>query len=152
MKRLTEWYKGKAFLKKPVAKTKQKATKKLAAYEDAEEKGTLLKLPCEIGATVYVLAECKNIPTVLDGGYYDATGYYCPYELYDNCPHECFECEEVENKTAVFEDSISYIGYDETGLMLFCLNTGVSGSIGEYIFLTKEAAEKALTERGKHGD
>ena len=130
----------------------EEETRKLAEYEDAEEKGLLLKLPCELGATVYVLAECKNIQQVLDGGYYDATGYYCPYELYDNCPHTCYECDEAQDKTAVFEDTISYIGYDETGVMLHCLNTGVFGSIGEYIFLTKEAADKALAERGKNGD
>ena len=37
---------------------------KLAAYEDAEEKGLLVRLPCKIGSTVYTLREnyfdCPN--------------------------------------------------------------------------------------------
>lgn len=114
-----------------------------------EENGLLLQLPCKIGATVYVLTACKNIPTVLDGGYYDATGYYCPYELYDNCPHtDCDGCDEAADKLAVFEDTVNYIGYDETGLMLHCEHTNICGSVGEYIFLTREEAEKTLAERG----
>lgn len=47
----------------------------------------LLTLPCAVGDTVYVLAECENIPLQLDGTLYGengepgtATGYYCPYE------------------------------------------------------------------------
>lgn len=120
---------------------------KLGELEDLEQEGLLLRLPCELGQTVWVLAECKNVQSVLDGSWQDATGYYCPYELYDNCPHTCDECDEVQEKTAVFEDSISYIGYNETGILLFTENTGICGDIGRDIFLTKEAAEKALAER-----
>ena len=60
---------------------------------------------------MYVLAECENIPTQLDGTLYGkngepgtATGYYCPYE--DNCPFddENFEdCEKYKSKTAVLK-------------------------------------------------
>ena len=34
--------------------------KKLAEYEDAEEQGLLLRLPCKVGETVYVLTPKKN--------------------------------------------------------------------------------------------
>lgn len=125
-----------------------KAITKLADYEDKEEKGLLLNLPCKIGQTVYVLAECRNIPTILDGNLENATGYYCPYELYDSCPHTCEECDEAEDKTAVFEDTVSGIIYSEIGVTIYTELTKVSGDIGQYIFLTKEAAEKALEESG----
>lgn len=120
---------------------------KLGAYEDAEDNGLLLPLPCKIGATVYVLTKCKDIPNVLDGNYETATGYYCPYELYDKCPHTCDGCDEAEDKLTVFEDTVRYIGYDETGLMLYCELTQFCGTVGENIFLTSEAAEKAKAER-----
>lgn len=130
-----------------------KASERLAEYEDAEENGLLLRLPCEIGQTVYVLAECGDIAPMLDGTLYGegggagtATGYYCPYDLYDNCPHTCYECDEAADKTAVFEDTVTAISYDEIGLTIYTEYT-VSGHIGEYIFLTREEAEKALAER-----
>lgn len=127
--------------------------RKLSQYEDAEENGLLLKLPCKIGATVYVLAECENIPAVLDGTLYgSATGYYCPYDLNEKCPHVDCDCDEAENKTAVYEDTVTYIGYDETGLIVSTELTLICGSIGEHIFLTREEAERALAEREvQHG-
>lgn len=132
----------------------QKAFEKLAEYEDLEEQGLLLRLPCKVGDTVYVLAECKNVNLVLDGTMYDssggygtATGYYCPYELNDTCPHiDCDDCKEFEDKTAVFADTVVCIDYEETGIILQCENTNVCGNIGEYIFLTREEAEQKLKE------
>lgn len=122
-------------------------------YKNAEEQGLLLRLPCNVGDTVYVLAECNNINLVLDGTMYDssggygtATGYYCPYELNEKCPHDDFDCCESENKTAVFEDTVTCIDYEETGITLQCLHTNVCGNIGEYIFLTREEAEQKLKE------
>lgn len=130
------------------------ALEKLAEYEDLEEQGLLLRLPCNVGDTVYVLAECKNVNLVLDGTMYDssggygtATGYYCPYELNDTCPHiYCDDCKEFEDKTAVFADTVVCIDYEETGIILQCENTNVCGNIGEYIFLTREEAEQKLKE------
>ena len=37
------------------------AVDKLAAYEDLEEQGLLLKLPFEVGSHVYILTKCLNI-------------------------------------------------------------------------------------------
>ncbi len=132
-----------------------RAVDKLAEYEDLEEQGKLLKLPCVVGDTVYVLAECESIPTQLDGTLYGengepgtATGYYCPYEA--NCPFddEDFEdCEKYRNKTAVFEDTVCFISCDESGVCVTTDNCAVHSLIGEYIFLTKSAAEQALKER-----
>lgn len=129
------------------------AVDKLAHYEDLEEQGRLIELPCEIGSTVYVLAECKNIQPQLDGTLYSAdgspgtaTGYYCPYE--DNCPHLDFsdDCDKCKDVTAVFEDEVTSIIIDDLGVQLFTDTCGVSGYLGDYIFLTKEEAENKLKE------
>ena len=56
MKRLTEWKYGKKLL----AKTKFRGDfgsanvlNRLAEYEDLEEQGLLLRLPCKVGSTLY---------------------------------------------------------------------------------------------------
>lgn len=36
-------------------------TEKLAAYEDSEEQGLLLRLPCKVGDTVYVVTSPFNV-------------------------------------------------------------------------------------------
>lgn len=127
---------------------------KFVEWKEAEEQGKLLKLPCAVGDTVYVLAECENIPVQLDGTLYGAngelgtaTGYYCPYE--DNCPFddEDFEdCEKYKDKTAVFEDTVGDITIGEDGVWIRTVNCGVCSQVGLYIFLTKSAAEQALKE------
>lgn len=62
MERLTEKYNGKNILKSGKAtlifsntgnRFKGEAIDKLAAYEDAEEQGLLLRLPCKVGDTIY---------------------------------------------------------------------------------------------------
>ena len=71
---------------------------KLAAYEDAEEQGLLLKLPCKVGDTVYAYcSEFGIIPYVVDcivinehitfqcSSYSDPIG---------DCPSECLD--EIE--------------------------------------------------------
>lgn len=139
----------------------RKALFKLAEYEDLEEQGKLLKLPVAVGDMVYVLAECENIPTQLDGTLYGengepgtATGYYCTYE--DNCPFddEEFEgCEKYQNKTAVFEDTVSAITIDECGVWINTDKCGICGQIGDCVFLTRPDAEQALKEmEGKNGN
>lgn len=46
------------------------AEHKLKAYEDAEEQGLLLRLPCKVGTTVYVIVEEEYEPN---------SNYYCIY-------------------------------------------------------------------------
>lgn len=128
---------------------------RLRKYENMEEHGSILKLPCAIGDTVYVIAECGNISPQLDGTLYSAngspgtaTGYYCPYE--DSCPHDCEEftdCEDYKKKKTVFKDTVSQITYDGFGITVYTMNCGVCGYVGhEHIFLTREEAEQALKE------
>lgn len=127
---------------------------KLGEYENLEEQGKLLKLPCAVGDTVYVLAECENIPTQLDGTIYGAngepgtaTGYYCPYE--DNCPFDDgdFEdCEKYKDKTAVFEDTVLFIACYENEMCVVTENCAVHSPIGLHAFLTRPESEAKLAE------
>lgn len=157
MERLTEWKDDKKLLAKAKFRGdfgSQNILQSLAEYENLEEQGLLLKLPCKVGDKVYVIAKCNNVNLVLDGTLHDsngglgtATGWHCPYELNDTCPHiDCDDCKEFEDKTAVFADTVVCIYYDETGIALQCGNTNVCGDIGEYIFLTREEAEQKLKE------
>ena len=163
MERLTErdacWL-GEEFLvsaKEPDDETIDAVYEKLREYEDLEEQGLLLRLPCKVGDTVYVICECETIPPQLDGTLYGAngepgtaTGYYCPYE--ENCPHECFKsedyfsCDYFKNKEAVFEDEVAAMWCDEFGVNIITSNCPVNSRLGEYVFLTKEEAEAALAK------
>lgn len=120
------------------------------AYETAKKHEDMF--PCNIGDTVYVLAECKNIPNQLDGTLYSsdgspgtATGYYCPYE--DTCPFDGddFEgCEKCKNQTAVFKDTVSSITIEENAVYISTENCCGCSEIGEFVFLSKEQAEEEL--------
>ncbi len=52
MERLTEKT-GTGYERKDIQVKNQQLIDKLAAYEDAEEQGLLLRLPCKVGDTVY---------------------------------------------------------------------------------------------------
>ena len=131
--------------------------KELKQYNDLEEQGLLLRLPCKVGSTVYAICTCEAVGTVLDGtlygsngGFGTATGYYCPYELSDKCPHiDADDCDECKNIEAVFEDTIDYINITEYEVIIGLKNTNLCvtiDEIGKTVFLTKEEAEQKLKE------
>lgn len=131
--------------------------KELRRYLRAEEQGLLLRLPCKVGMTVYAICTCVAVETVLDGtlygsngGFGTATGYYCPYELNDKCPHaEAEDCDECKNTEAVFEDTIDCINITEYEILIVLKNTNLCvtvDEIGKTVFLTKEEAEQKLKE------
>lgn len=133
------------------------AIHKLAEYEDLEEQGLLLRLPCKVGDTVYAICTCEAVGTVLDGtlygsngGFGTATGYYCPYELSDKCPHiDADGCDECKNIEAVFEDTIDYINITEYETIIGLHNTNLCvtiDEIGKTVFLTQAEAEQKLKE------
>lgn len=128
---------------------------KCADYEDLEEKGLLLRLLCKVGDTVYAICTCEAVGTVLDGTLYDtdgsygtATGYYCPYEINDKCPHiEADDCTVCKNIEAVFEDTVNYINITEHEVIIGLKNTNLcvtADAIGKTVFLTQSEAEEAL--------
>lgn len=97
---------------------------RLAEYEDAEEQGLLLRLPCPIGTTVYSIDRQIWIDEkgCRDCLYYGVDGY-CDYD------EECPACMKV------FETKFSFDMREE---------------FGETVFTSKEEAEQALAKmKGK---
>ena len=96
---------------------------KLAEYEDLEEQGLLLKLPCKVGTTVYVIDtiyECDN-------DYMD-----CIMEFPDRYQCEIgFKCEYEHEKIVVRPESFDFKMLD---------------NFNKTVFLTKEEAEEKLKE------
>lgn len=136
----------------------------LKEYQSLEEHGRLIKFPCKVGSTVYAICTCEAVGTVLDGtlygsngGFGTATGYYCPYELSDKCPHiDADDCDECKNIEAVFEDTIDFINITEYETIIGLHNTNLCvtiDEIGKTVFLTKSEAEAKLKElRGEEDE
>jgi len=124
-----------------------KLGKKLKEYEDLEEQGLLIKLPCRIGDSIFIIGKCNDFPDRLDGGYWDATGYYCPYEDSELCPFlDCEDCNSVKDKLGVFEDTIIGIHIEEDNTYLIFEN-GIGkylSDFGNTVFTTREEAENKL--------
>ena len=110
----------------------EKALEKLAEYEDLEEQGLLVRLPCKVGDTVWVVTSPINV-----FGYDEYDGD-AEYEVYES-----------------FLSSVSYYASGEQ----FRIYAKVTNSFiaayfrecdfGESIFLTREDAEKKLEEMKK---
>ena len=106
-----------------------KAIKKLADYEDLEDQGLLVRLPCKVGDTVWVVTSPIN---VFDYDKYDGDA---EYEVYES-----------------FLSSVSYYASGEQ----FRIYAKVTNSFiaayfrecdfGKSIFFTREEAEKKLEE------
>ena len=54
----------------------QNVLRKLAHYEDLEEQGRLIELPCAMGDTVYDIADKKIRKQIVDGIEYMADGFF----------------------------------------------------------------------------
>lgn len=91
---------------------------KLAYYEDLEEAGRLVKLPCKVGDTVYFPGE--RFPAEIDGIVINENGIHFQWIQYDRG----YELTEVWD-------------YGEFHIDDF----------GKTVFLTREEAEAALKER-----
>lgn len=121
MERLTERvYDGLIIIKQDSGdEGNYKAAEKLATYEDLEEQGLLVRLPCNVGDTVYrvnVGAKQPIIPMTVS-------------EIHFFC---------YKNERAVRFDAI---GKEDMGESCYRLE-----DIGRIVFLTREEAEKKLEE------
>lgn len=96
---------------------------KLADYEDLEEQGRLIKLPCKVGDTVW------------DNNY----GRPCAYTITAFSFGECEEyiCEPVTTKEAVF-----YYANSSGSIT----GSFAESEIGKSVFLNKSEAETKLKE------
>lgn len=97
--------------------------KKLADYEDLEEQGRLIKLPCKVGDTVYGINTDRNIVSALKIISVKIYSYaiYFDYQLIDG----------------IYKNIVSFADAD----------------IGKTVFLTKSEAEAKLKElRGRENE
>lgn len=101
-----------------------KALKRLDTYEDAEEQGLLLRLPCKVGSTVYKVYQ-KPTRCTAHGTFRE--------------DYTCCGCEELECDSSYEWDIYECIADVKE---LVC----VSDKIGKTVFLTKEEAEQALAK------
>lgn len=111
-------------------KTVENMIKKLATYEDLEEQGLLVRLPCKVGDTVWVVTSPINVFDEYDGA--------AEYEVYES-----------------YLSSVTYYTCGEQ----FRINAKVTNSFiveyfrecdfGKTVFLTREEAEKKLEEMEK---
>ena len=91
---------------------------KLASYEDAEEQGLLLRLPCKVGDTVYLVGTYRN----------SSIG-------------------EMGVEDILFRDDTVYIGLIDVTDSDYT-ETVYASDFGKTVFFTKEEAEKALVDMG----
>ena len=94
---------------------------KLAEYEDLEEQGRLLVLPCKVGDKLYLLQE-------------------------NNRKHEVVEVEVDRFEYAKYRVPRLEIYFTNASGFETCL---LDGTLNEGVFLTKAKAEKALAEMGE---
>lgn len=104
---------------------KEAAYAKLKDYEDAEEQGLLLRLPCKVGDTVYCMF-CR---------YTKCTSNNKEFDEYD-----CQGCQQDECDSKIEK----YI-QDMRAYSLDWIVTNLK-NFGKTVFLTKEEAEAKLKE------
>lgn len=107
----------------------------LGKYEDLEEQGRLLRLPCKVGDAVYVVTS--------------------PFNVFDDIEYD-------ENmKDEVYESYVSSVSFYESGEQYRIYAKATNHFIGAYfrecdfgktVFFTREEAESKLKEREKNHD
>ena len=100
---------------------------RLAQYEDAEEQGLLVVLPCKVGDTVFTIElDCKDNPD-------HSQMCFCWDKSCKECDKSYLRVWENRNKTADIRSIVAEMG--------LC---GESGGFGKTVFLTRAEAEEAL--------
>lgn len=117
----------------------QKAFNKLAEYEDLEEKGLLVKLPCKVGDKYFEIVthfwrerrKCDGCEYFHEGDSLFRDDPCCTYSDKHN-DKEPYDCMEVIERVFI---NMEYI--------LWHMDRG---DFGKTVFLTQEEAEQALKE------
>lgn len=108
------------------------AIDRLAAYEDAEQDGRLVALPCKVGDTVYTVdLDCRDNPD-------QSKMCFCWNKSCKDCDKAYLRVWENHTKTADVRSIVSEMG--------LC---GEKGGFGKTVFLTHEEAEAALEKEGE---
>lgn len=108
---------------------------KLAAYEDAEEQGLLLGLPCKVGDPVYLIDRDEDNKFKVYEGKWERvslvqTSKDGSFELRGEISYDIYDCFFNDGRTMKHG---MYVGQKRT-------------KIGEVVFLTKAEAEAKLKE------
>lgn len=127
MNRLTWWQDGEAYTNYLTTAV----VKKLADYEDKQEQGLLIELPCGIGADVYSIPSRENYDLNVLAG--------------------------IKKFNRVYHQKVKSITFGKNGWYLECdkdveFGTGkllLSSSYKETWFLTEAEAEEALAKMGE---
>ncbi|MBQ3513453.1 MAG: hypothetical protein IJA32_06600 [Lachnospiraceae bacterium] len=101
----------------------QKAIEKLAEYEDAEEQGLFLRLPCKVGDTIYRINIGAKEPII-------------------KMRVLQVQWKQLHKDRVIIR--IDAINDDDMGESCYLLE-----DIGKTVFLTKEEAEQALEQMGE---
>lgn len=103
----------------------RKVLRKLAEYEDLEERGLLLRLPCKVGGTVY-----------------------CIYERYTKCSENEQEFDEYSCQGCECLECDSHKEFYVQSQKAYSLDWIVSNlkRFGKTVFLTQAEAEQKLKE------
>ena len=105
------------------------ANEKLKRYEDLEEQGLLLRLPCKVGDTLYVVGtKCLE--------YKEPNEYWCN-------THSCEECV-YDQEYVVFEREAT-----KDLVFTVLMRNNPNFVVGKSVFATKAEAEKKLAEMGE---
>lgn len=114
---------------------------KLATYEDAEEQGLLLRLPCKVGDTVYLIDRDENNKFKVYDGKWERVS------LVQTSKDGSF------NLCGVISYDIYDCFYDDGRIMKHRMYVGQEHTkIGKVVFLTREEAEAKLKEMERSYD
>ena len=115
----------------------------LKQYEDSYRDRQLTVFPCKVGDTVYLKACCECVLTSMDR----TTGAIeCPFEC--DCEYE--ECSNDNER--IFKTAVASIYNNGQGWYITVKDLDIDiplRDIGKYVFLTREAAEQALSQLGE---
>lgn len=103
----------------------RQATKKLAEFENAEEEGKLVVLPCKVGSTVYLISH----------RYTKCSKYGESFEEYSCAGCEEWECDSHKE---------CYIHVKKSVTLEWIVRNMGHGTFGKIVFLAREEAEKVL--------
>lgn len=106
------------------------AIDKCAEYEDLEEQGLLLRLPCKVGDTVYTI----NIEYNYTECEYEETADEC---VFLTCPNRGRDCHSKKIRLI----SINEFSVDSLSWLVDMIEY-----FGKTVFLTREEAEQALEQ------
>lgn len=134
----------------------QELKKEVLPLLQAKIQDRLVILPCRVGDTVYVIAQCEWVKRRLDGTLYgpngelgSATGFYCAFEnREEDCPLAAGREECDQNGFAIFEEIVDSVGavYNEASETVepFVRTENLIRFLGDKVYLTRAEAEAAL--------